>query len=284
MAITLGFLASVLIILPGLVGLAAFNLRAGQAGARRPEQTLTSISALVSALLISLLVHLFGFLVAEGAIQFALAVHDTYPIVDLGSVPMDPLTAFYHAVTGGPKMPVDAALGLAVLLIVEIMAVVAFASSDTLELALDRVDLGGRGWVFQHITRPAEHGYAPLGHVFTSVINDGYGVAYKGPIIDIRQSEKGEVLSVALSRPERFLYKVGDFSEAEPRRWPWQQPTPAPADETESGITLYPKDYVGGVVALDAKVISNIVVHSISQKLLAELSEGEEVDDGDPPG
>ena len=284
MAITLGFLASVLIILPGLVALAAFNLRAGKAGARRPEQSLTSISALVSALLISLMVHLIGFLVAEGAIQFALAVHDAYPALDFGPAPRDPLEAFYHAITGGPKMTVNAALGLAAMLIFEVFTVVGFAGSDTLELALDRVDLGSRGWVFQHITRPAEHGYAPFGHVFTSTISDGYGVAYKGPIIDIRQSEKGEVLSIALSRPERFLYKIGDFTELPAARWPWQQTLKVDACGDETGITLYPKDYVGGVVSLDGKVISNIVVHSISQTLLAELSEGDEEDDGDLPG
>ena len=103
MAITLGFLTSVLIILPGLVALAAFNLRAGKAGARRPEQSLTSISALVAALLISLVVHLLSFIFTEGALHLAVGVHATYPVLDAGPVIADPLEAFYAAVTTGKR-------------------------------------------------------------------------------------------------------------------------------------------------------------------------------------
>lgn len=33
------------------------------------------------------------------------------------------------------------------------------------------------------------------------------------------------------------------------------------------------KDYVGGVVALDARVINNIVVHNVADSLLDEIDE-----------
>lgn len=103
------------------------------------------------------------------------------------------------------------AFAAAVLLAFEVFAILGFVGSETFELLIERLDWNGQGWVFQHITRPAENGYAPIGHVFTSTMNDGYGIAYKGVVIDARQGANGELLSIALARPERFLYEIGHF-------------------------------------------------------------------------
>jgi hypothetical protein len=291
MNFTLGFLTSVLIILPGLAALAAVNLRAGRSGARRPEQPLTSVSALVAALLVSLLVHFLAFWLAAGALQFARAVHTAWPALDLGTALPNPISAFYAALVSDRVMTIDTVVALMALVAFEIAAVVAFTASDAFDLMMDRVDVGAKGWVFQHVTRPAEQGYAPIGHVFTSTMHGEHGIAYKGMIIDIRQGDKGELLAVTLSRPERFLYAIGSFETAPAA--PWRRMFGvAPDAEPGSGFVHHPKDYVGGVVSLDAHAISNIVVHNIARSLLREITANGEAeaeaeaaaDRGDPAG
>jgi hypothetical protein len=211
MPLTLGFLASVLVLLPGLVALAAFNFRTGRAGARRPDLQLTAVNALVASVIISVMTHYVGWLVAAAAIDAALAVHDAYPAIDLGPAVPNPVGAYYAAVTSGTAMSGPSAIAVAALLALEVFAVLGFVTGDSFELIMDRLDWNGQGWVFQHITRPAENGYAPIGHVFTSTMNEGYGVAYKGVVIDARQGANGELVAITLARPERFLYEVGSF-------------------------------------------------------------------------
>ncbi len=185
MNITLGFLTSVLILLPGLV---------------------------------SLLVHSLGFWTASSAIDLVLAIYEAFPGVNLGPVLPNPISAFYLALVTITQMSVQTAIALMILLAGEM----AFSISDTADLLLDRFDLGGKSWVFQHMTQPAENEYAPIATVFTSVTNGAYGVAYEGLVFDIRQGEKGDILSIALSRPERFLYETGAFAQPRFRRWPWR--------------------------------------------------------------
>lgn len=284
MGITLGFLTSVLILLPGLVALVAFNLRSGRAGARRPEQPLTSVSAIVGALFVSVIAHLLAFGVVTGALDLAVAVHEALPTVDLGPTPPNPISSFYQAVANDRPMSTTGALFLVVVILMEVAAVTSFTTGDVFDLMLDRFDLGGSGWVFQHITRPAENGYAPIGHVFTTTMNEGYGVAYKGPIVDVRQGVSGEVLSITLARPERFLYEIGSFDRKPSQSW---LPRFLAAREDDgaasaTGFTLHDKDYVGGAVNLDGRIIGNIVVHSIARSLLDEIG-GDDESAGETP-
>lgn len=275
MPLTLGFLASVLVLLPGLVALAAFNLRTGRAGARRPDLQLTAVNALVVAVIISVLTHYLGWLGAAGAIDAAVALHQTFPKLDYGPAVPNPVAAYYAAVTGGPALTGMTAIAVAALLALEVFAVLAFVTGDTFELMIDRLDWNGQGWVFQHITRPAENGYAPIGHVFTTTMNDGFGVAFKGVVIDARQGSNGELVAITLARPERFLYEIGAFPTPSRFRSSW----PAAEDgepDLATGFTLHGKEYVGGVVQLDARVISNVVIHNIAQSLLDEIADGDD--------
>lgn len=272
MPLTLGFLASVLLLLPGLVALAAFNFRTGRAGARRPDLQLTAINALVASVIISVMTHYLGWLVAAGAIDAAIAVHEGYPAIHLGAAVPNPVGAYYAAVTSGNAMSGPSAIAVAALLALEVFAVLGLVTGDSFELVMDRLDWNGQGWVFQHITRPAENGYAPIGHVFTSAMNDGYGVAYKGVVIDARQGANGELVAITLARPERFLYEIGAFPKPARFRPPWRRQQETPADPV-TGFTLHGKEYVGGVVQLEARVISNVVVHSIAQSLLDEIAD-----------
>ncbi|TCM00241.1 hypothetical protein [Sphingomonas sp. PP-CC-3G-468] len=274
MPLTLGFLASVILLLPGLVALAAFNFRVGRAGARRPEQQLTTINALVAAVILSIMTHYLGYLVAAGATDAAIAIHDAFPKLDLGPAVRNPVAAYYAAVTSGAAMPGPTAIATAALLALEVFVVLAFVGSETFDLLFEPLDWTGQGWVFQHITRPAENGYAPIGHVFTSTMSGVYGVAYKGIVIDARQGANGELVSIALARPERFLYELGAFP-IQTSRWFWRGKEEAGELDRPTGFTLHGKETVGGVVQLDARVITNVVVHSVSQSLLEELAPGE---------
>ncbi|HEV7435906.1 MAG TPA: hypothetical protein VGO22_13690 [Pseudorhizobium sp.] len=275
MALTLGLLASVLVLLPGLAVLAAFNFRTRRGGARRPELALTTISALVMAAAVSIVVHLVAWAAIEGALAFVTALHDAYPVLDLGPKIENPLTSFFAAVAGNKPMAFSGAVALGMVLITEMVALVNFVLGETFELAFDEYDLNGQGWVFEHITRPAENGYTPVGHVFTATMSGKYGIAYKGPIIDIRQGDKGEILSIALARPERFLYELGTFDDDPPKKSWIERLLPGDAEEAEphSGVRHHEKDYAGGVVALDARVINNIVVRSIADELLEQIDE-----------
>lgn len=269
MNLTLGVLASVLALLPGLTMIAAFNFRTRRGGARRPELPLTATTALVIAVFISLLVHLFSLVIGELALSFALAFHQLTGI-DYGPAVANPIAAGFDAMDGKPITARDA-VGLCATLLAQVLAVALFILSDAFDLAFERTDFNNQGWVFDHITRPAENGYTPFGIVYTSTMTGRFGIAYKGAVTDIRHDEKGTLLSIALTRPERFLYEIAGEPPAPPPppRLPWSRRR-AELNEP-SGIRHHDKQLAGGVVALDARVINNIVVHSVANSLLREI-------------
>ncbi|MBB4859198.1 hypothetical protein HNO88_002527 [Novosphingobium chloroacetimidivorans] len=149
MPLTLGFLTSVLILLPGLVALATFNLRVGRAGARRPEQSLTAISALVAVTIVAVMTHYVGWVVAAAAIDAAIAIHDAWH-VDLGPAVPNPIATFFTAVTNATPITPNEAIAPAALLLLEVFAIIGFVGSDSFDLLVDRMDWSGQGWVFQH--------------------------------------------------------------------------------------------------------------------------------------
>jgi hypothetical protein len=270
MGLTLGLLACVLVLLPGVAVLAAFNVRTRRGGARRPELALTTTSALLIAVLFSIIVHSAAFILAHVTLGFVTAVHTLVPALDFGPPVTNPIAAFLDAVAGKP-IALPSALALAGTLLLECMAVGSFMLSDAFALLSERQDFNGQGWVFEHVTRPAENGYTPVGHVYTSTMSGNYGIAYKGPIIDLRQGDKGEILAVALARPERFLYELGASNAPVPTKRGWGTRRKEPPSEAASRVRHHEKDYTGGVVALDARVINNIVVHSVANSLLEAI-------------
>lgn len=270
MNLTLGVLASVLALLPGLALIAAFNVTTRRGGARRPEMQLTAISALVLAVFFSVFIHFFAYWVTEGVLALALAVSDRFHFA-VGTLIANPLAAGFNAL-GGQTLRLPEGIGLLAVLFLEVVLVANFTMSRAFRLTIDTVDYNAQGWVFEHITRPAENGYTPVGHVYTSTMSGSFGIAYKGAVTDIRQDEKGQVLSIALSRPERFLYEIAPAitAPAPSRRWAlW--PRRDPDVETAVGIRHHGKEPAGGVVSLDARVINNIVVHCIANSLLREI-------------
>ena len=270
MNLTLGVLASVLALLPGLALIAVFNFRTRRGGARRPEMPLTAVTALVLAVFFSILLHGASYLIVECMTAFGQAFYQKTEIA-IGPVIRNPLVAGFDGLGGKPMDPKEG-LGLLVVLFLEVIAIVVFTISQGFQLLVDPVDYNAQGWVFEHITRPAENGYTPVGHVYTSTMSGRYGIAYKGAITDLRQDEKGQVLSIALSRPERFLYEIGKADNSsssfpKPRSWGATRPKPL----NDMSVKHHARENVGGIVALDSRVINNIVVHSISNSLLKEI-------------
>lgn len=284
MPITLGFFASIFLILPGLVGLVFFNAKAGRAGVRRPEQPLTAVSSLVTAFCVALFVHYLAFLLFEGGVHLASEIHRAEPKIDLGPIMPNPLGEFVLALAADRPMDEDAGLALALIVILELAFIISFLGSRAFELLVEPLDLGGHGWVFQHITRPAENGYTPIAHVFTKMVSGDYGIAYKGPVIDIRQASDGQILSVALGRPERFLFHLRGIEarqeaisvKAGKRNLLTIGPEPHPMIESQdTGFRTLEKEPVGGAIAFDGPDVWNIVVHSVSNEILDRESEGE---------
>jgi hypothetical protein len=273
MNLTLGVLASVLALLPGLALIAAFNVKTRRGGARRPEIQLTAVSALVLAVVFSMCAHYVGYLVASGVLDLAQVIAERFK-VSAGPVIRNPLAAGFEALSG-KTLQFPEVLALAAVLFLEVMILVNIVMSRSFELLIDAVDYNAQGWVFEHITRPAENGYTPVGHVYTSTTSGRFGIAYKGAVTDIRQDEKGQVLSIALSRPERFLYEIGHEmapSTTPPSRWRFWSNVNEPQSEVDTSIRHHGKEIAGGVVSLDARVISNIVVHCISNSIFDQIN------------
>ncbi len=135
---------------------------------------------------------------------------------------------------------------------------------DGLDLMLDGVDFGNQGWVYANVLRPAQNGYRPIAYVLTTLMKDGLGVGYRGTVADIRQSDRGETLAITLGEAARFLFELK----------PGSNDTSYGGEPKEPAFTRYAEDDVGSVVALDARVIQNIVVsnrRSSQLKLLGQL-------------
>lgn len=273
MGLTLGVLTSVLALLPGLALIAAFNFKTRRGGARRPEVQLTAVSAIVLAVFFSIISHYAGYLAAGGVLDLAQAISIRFGL-SFGPVIRNPIAAGFDAL-GGKPLQFPEVLALAGVLLLEVVTLVNIVMGRGLDLLIDTIDYNSQGWVFEHITRPAENGYTPVGHVYTSTTSGRFGIAYKGAVTDVRQDEKGQILSIALTRPERFLYEIGHetppFSPSVTNWRFWSRrndirPTVDPAIRHHGKVTA------GGVVSLDARIISNIVVHCISNSVFSQIN------------
>jgi hypothetical protein len=274
MTLTLAVIAGLLLLLPGMTAVAVWNLT-NKASASRPELPLTAVSVLFVTLLVALGVHLFAYLLVTPLIQALEALGNELPPFQGGHA----LTDFLYSAKGtllpapanpfdlivraarGERLGGDAFAEIAATIGVECLMVGALIGHEGLSVAFDGIDLANRGWAFTHILRPIANGYAPVAYVLTTVMKDGLGVGYKGPVGDLRLSERGEVVTLSLDRPERFLFEMRAGSDGggyggEPRGPSWKRHT---------------DEYLGGVVALDGKNISNIVVTCPRPELVDEI-------------
>jgi hypothetical protein len=287
MNLTLGVVAGILLILPGLAAMAAWNIRANRSGATRPDLPLTAVSVLLIAIGASLAAHLLSYMLVE-AVRVALVAAGTgLPQTSSMTLPLqvlltdghelrpvwsNPFVAALHAATAkdAELAPFDA-VWLAIAIIFESLIVFSVVSDEGFELGVEDIDVSNQGWVFQHYVRPAQNGYRAIAHVLTSTTHNGLGVAYRGTVVDLRQSEKGETLAISLLEPERFLYEL---TPAKPDAW--HSPARAAAFKRSEA------EYVGGVVSLEARVIANVVIQTVQAGMIDEIyEEAKASDDAD---
>lgn len=150
----------------------------------------------------------------------------------------------------------------------ESLLVARFVASEGFDVMLDGVDVAGQGWVYQHYVRPARYGYKPIGYALTTMQQNGYGIGYIGAIEDIRMSEKGELLSVALLNPERFLFDLK--AKVLLRR--------AGTSSGRPSFQTYGRERLGGVVALDGRSVANILVRTIDKAVFDDIRRLEQED------
>ena len=266
MNLTLGVLAGVVLLLPGLVALSAWNLRSSRSGASRPELPLTAVSVLVIAIGGALTAHLAAYFVVEAGLRLAILLGDgvqhalpsamvLLPDHHLPAAPANPFATILLAAEGA-RVPLGDLAFTGLVILVEMVVVVNVISHDGFDLLLDGYDLANQGWVYQHVIRPSKNGYRPIAHVLTTTMLGGFGVGYRGLVADIRQSEKGETLAISLLDPERFLYGVA-----------------APDAGAEPAFERRAIDHVGGVVSIEAKAIFNIVVQNVLADLVDDIAE-----------
>ena len=259
MNFTIALLAGLVLLLPGITALVGWNVLGVAHGARRPELQLTSVTALLITLGVAMILHVLGFALVALIWSAALELGQHLPLAWVqGSLTPNPYDMMVQLALGTTK-PAAATIWLFLLIIVAqcLLAWRLFAS-EGLDLVMEDVDVRSQGWVFQHIVRPARRGYKPIAYVLTTPTQGEYGIGYEGVIADIRQGDNGEIKSLSLAEPQRFVYHLMPAKSDQPRFKP--------------RLAMQDREWIGGVVALDGSVVRNIVVHNVSAALIAEVA------------
>ncbi|MBB3473483.1 hypothetical protein [Sphingomonas sp. BK345] len=264
MNFTLALLAGLVLLLPGITALVSWNFQNVYHGAKRPELQLTSVTALFAALGIALAMHLLGYgLVSLGwAAAAQLGEASGHSVGPLIANPYDMAVAL---ALGSAKASAASLFAFALTVLFECLMAWQLVTSQGLDIVFDEFDVRSQGWVFQHVVRPLRHGYKPIAYILTSTPHGEYGIGYQGVVADIRQGDNGELKSISLADPERFVYQVVHRKPDQPRLVPH--------------IETHDRDWIGGVVVLDNAVIRNIVIQNIPDVVIEEV-EQEAVDDG----
>lgn len=280
MALSLAVIAGIAALLPGLFAMLFWNLRGRRHGGSRPDLPITAVSVLTFSIAVSLVAHTLTWLFASVILQAAVLLGDELPRwAIIGGVVRNPIETMLAlgrgGNTAGATTPGDIAWVVGTLGL-EIMIVLAFLADEGLDLALDGVDFGNQGWVYTSILRPVQNGFQPIAYVLTTLMKDGLGIGYRGTVADIRQSDRGETLSITLGEPARFLFELKAAKDGGGYGGEAKDPT----------FVRYAEEDVGSAVALDARVIQNIVVsnrRSSQLKLLARLEAARLKADGPEP-
>ena len=278
MPLSLSVIAGIALLLPGLFAIVFWNVRSRRHPASRPDLPITAVSVLAFSIAISLICHLLAWLAAAAVASFGLEVGRALPMAWQRHLypAVNPIEFMVVMAKGGAdavRLEPWQIAAAAIMLIGECMVVVSFLADDGFDLALDGLDFGNQGWVYTHVVQPAQNGYRPVAFVLTTLIKDGLGIAYRGTVADIRQSDRGETLSITLGEPARFLFELR--AGGKDRGYGRADSYPA--------FVRYPEEDVGSVVALDARVIQNIVVanrKSSQLDLLAALEDAREKAEG----
>jgi hypothetical protein len=258
---TLALLAGLVLLLPGIAALAAWNLAGARDGARRQEFQLTSPTALFGAIVVALCAHGVGY----GLLQLSYAAAVEIGGLTSASTPLWPdpyLVVFEVASQRIPAGSLDPSLfsalaGFVVVVCIEAAAAFVFVGHEAVELVTDGLDLRSQGWGYQTIVRPIRHGYTPIAYVHTTSMIGDHGVGFSGVVADARQGSDGELKVLSLGRPYRFLFKV---HPAGPFR---------PAPEME----IFEEQWEGGTVVLEPSKIQSVIIHAVRADTIDDLAD-----------
>lgn len=264
MALSLAVITGLALLLPGLFAMMVWNARGRRHGGSRPDLPITAVSVLAFGIAISLVTHIGAWIIFDALIQMTKAIGERFgsfgPAV---ANPIETMVAFSRGGTpAGAITPPQIAIAAGTL-IGECLLLASILMDDGLDLMLDGVDFGNQGWVYANVLRPAQNGYRPIAYVLTTLMKDGLGVGYRGTIADIRQSDRGETLAITLGEAARFLFELK----------PGIKEISYGAEPREPAFQRYAEDDIGAVVALDARVIQNIVVANRRSSQLDLLSQ-----------
>lgn len=243
--------------MPGITALVSWNMQGAGQGAKRPELQLTSVSALFAALGIAIAMHVLGYGLVS--LLWAAALELGTHMTPLGPLIENPYEMALAVSLGTGKPTPGSVETFLIVTLFECLLAWRLIASPGLDLVMEDVDIRSQGWVFQHVVRPSRHGYTPVAYVMTTTPSGEYGIGYEGTVADIRQGENGEIKSISLAEPQRFVYQV--------------VPASTKAPKTTPHIVTHEREWVGGIVVIDGVMIRNIVVHSVLQELVLELDE-----------
>lgn len=269
MNLTISVLEGLLLLLPGLTALGAWNFLGSRAAARRPELPLTAVNTLAVAMLVALIVHVIGIVLAE------IVVHAAADWNALGFSPAlpaltDPYAGAVRLLSDRPTQPEPGGFfGLLVVILFECLVVDRIVASRGVRLTLGAYDLRGVGWAHTHYMEPLARGYIPIAFVMTKAVDKGCGIGYAGPIADLRFGAQGDVTSISLGKPRRFTYQVraGEPSNGLVAGSKLLRGAARPTD-----LEFQDRHWVGGVVHLSAGDIHNLVVHNLSPAKMQAFS------------
>ncbi len=269
MNFTLALLAGLVLLLPGVTALSSWNYRGGATRAKRPDLQLTSTTALFIVLTVAIAMHVLGFglvnLIWASGLELGQIAPASFQRLPLLTPPYDMAVAL---ATGGPTKPTSTDIFVFVLMIIfESLLAWRLMASEGLDILMETVDVHSQGWVFEHIVRPSRHGYKPIAWVLTNPPQGEYGVGYQGVVAEVRQGDNGELKFLSLAQPESFIYQIGAL--------------PAGNKTSKPKIEIHDRKWIGGVVALEASTIRNVVIQNVSDELVREVTDDGDVDGDD---
>jgi hypothetical protein len=245
---TLALLAGLVLLMPGLAALASWNVLGASEEAKRPELQLTSVLALFMALGTAIVMHVLGYGITSLIWASAVEIGERLPAAWSSPLLPNPYEMAISVAVGTAKPTAAGIEGFLLTVLAECLLVFRLATSRGLDIEIEGADLRSLGWVFQHVVRPARNGYTPIAVILTTPAQGDYGLGYEGVVGDVRQGDNGELKSISLAAPQRFQYRL------------------VPDDgvlRAKMTLVTGPREWIGGVVALEAAVVRSIVVHNV---------------------
>jgi hypothetical protein len=258
--ITLALIAGLLLLLPGLAVLAAWNVQGGRHAARRPEIQLTSINALFIALIASLVAHCFGWSLCSLFISAGAQLRTAWPAlpswVGVPPNPFDTAILLIRPSSTAASIGPDQLFVLLIVLMAETWLAFRLTASEGLDLAIDGFDGRAQGWVYQNVVRPTRHGLQPVAYVLTTPPQGNFGLGYRGVVVEARQGIEGDIKVLALANPEQFVYEI----------------VPGADDSKEASLRNSARRRLEGILAIEAATIRNILIQGIPDELLDDIA------------